>query len=109
MMTKKEIRREMEETAYYSNIVDYFRAKVSGIEVTDDGDVIIRGLGTFNGSSAPLIIYDGVEIPSIKDLVPSEIHSVEVIKDGSKAIYGFRGANGVIIITSKAAHEAVRR
>ena len=109
MMTKKEIRRELEETAYYSNIVDYFRAKVSGVEVTDDGDVIIRGLGTFNGSSAPLIIYDGVEIPSIKDLVPSEIHSVEVIKDGSKAIYGFRGANGVIIITSKAAHEAVRR
>lgn len=109
MMTKKEIRREMEETAYYSNIVDYFRAKVSGVEVTDDGDVIIRGLGTFNGSSAPLIIYDGVEISSIKDLVPSEIHSVEVIKDGSKAIYGFRGANGVIIITSKAAHEAKKR
>ena len=106
LQTKSERAKEMEDNAYYANIVDYFRAKVSGIEVTDSGDVIIRGLGTFHGSSAPMILYDGVEIPSIKDLIPSEIHSVEVIKDGSKALYGFRGSNGVIVITSKAVYEA---
>ncbi len=107
MLTKKEQRaQEQGNEVYYSNIVDYFRAKVTGIDVSDDGNIVIRGVGTFMGSSAPLILYDGVEIPSIKEVIPSEIHDVEVIKDGSKAIYGFRGGNGVILITSKAAWEA---
>ncbi len=106
MQTKKELAKEMEDNAYFANIIDYFRAKVSGVEVSDDGALVVRGLGTFNGSSAPLILFDGQEIPSIKDLIPSEIHSIEVIKDSSKALYGFRGGNGVIIITSKVAHEA---
>ena len=109
MQTKKELAKEREDNAYFANIIDYFRAKVSGVDVSEDGALVVRGLGTFNGSSAPLILFDGQEIPSIKDLIPSEIHSVEVIKDSSKALYGFRGANGVIIITSKVAHEAKKR
>ena len=71
-----------------------------------DGLITIRGTGSFVNTRGPLILYDGTEIQSIKDLTPNDIHDVEVIKDGSKAIYGFRGADGVVIITSKEAYEA---
>ena len=106
MLTKKERREAEEDNAYYTSIIDYFRAKCPGVDVTDGGKLIIRGPSSFHASTDPLILYDGTEIPSILELIPSEIHSIEVIKDGSQAQYGFRGANGVVIITSKIAHEA---
>lgn len=60
----------------------------------------IRGVGT-NGSGDPLYIIDGVRAGGIEYLDPSEIASVDVLKDASAAIYGMDGANGVIIITTK--------
>lgn len=63
--------------------------------------VRIRGTGT-NGSSEPLYIVDGIRTGSIDYLDPSEIASVEVLKDAaSAAIYGAEGANGVVIISTK--------
>jgi len=62
--------------------------------------VNIRGVGT-NGSADPLYIVDGVRAGGIEYLDPSEIASVDVLKDASAAIYGMDGANGVIIITTK--------
>ncbi|BAV08901.1 TonB-linked outer membrane protein, SusC/RagA family [Filimonas lacunae] len=62
--------------------------------------ITIRGVGT-NGSSNPLYIIDGVRAGGIEYLDPSEIASVDVLKDASAAIYGMDGANGVIIITTK--------
>ena len=94
---------------HYSSVVDWFRANVTGIEVSDDGLITIRGAGSFVNTRGPLIFLDGAEISTIMDVDPNQIHSVEVLKDGSKAIYGFRGADGVVLITSKAAHEAKKR
>lgn len=63
----------------------------------------IRGIGTINASSSPLYIVDGIPIgDNMKDLNPNDIASIEVLKDASSAaIYGARGSNGVILITTK--------
>lgn len=67
--------------------------------------VNIRGLGTI-GDSAPLYVVDGVANGSISALNPSDIESVDVLKDAaSAAIYGARAANGVILITTKKGKE----
>lgn len=66
--------------------------------------VTIRGLGTVNGSSAPLYIMDGVPIEPnyFQTINPNDIQSATVLKDASaKALYGSRGSNGVIVITTK--------
>lgn len=61
----------------------------------------IRGIGTFNDSS-PVFVVDGVILPNIDYLNAADIESIEVLKDASAtAIYGSRGANGVIIVTTK--------
>lgn len=63
--------------------------------------VTIRGMGTI-GNANPLYIVDGVSVGSIDYLSPSDIESIDVLKDGaSAAIYGSRAANGVIIVTTK--------
>ena len=95
---------EMDQVTYRT-LEDYLLAKVSGIEISSGGDIIIRGMGTFNGSSKPLIFFDGAEVFDTSGINPNDIHSVDVIKDGSTASYGMRGSNGVILITSKAAYE----
>ena len=65
--------------------------------------VRIRGIGTINGSSAPLYVVDGVQVGTNANFLnPSDIESIEVLKDASAtAIYGSAGANGVIMITTK--------
>jgi TonB-linked SusC/RagA family outer membrane protein len=66
--------------------------------------VTIRGIGSINGSTQPLYVLDGVPIESgvFSTLNPSDFESVTVLKDASStAIYGSRGSNGVIVITSK--------
>ena len=95
---------EMDQVTYRT-LEDYLLAKVSGIELSSGGDIIIRGMGTFNGSSKPLILFDGAEVFDTSTVNPVDIHSVDVIKDGSTASYGMRGSNGVILITSKAAYQ----
>jgi TonB-dependent starch-binding outer membrane protein SusC len=64
--------------------------------------IIIRGMGTINASSEPLYVVDGVQAININDLNPNDITSIEVLKDASSAaIYGARGSNGVVLITTK--------
>jgi TonB-linked SusC/RagA family outer membrane protein len=72
-------------------------------EVGSDAVMKIRGqIGSLYGGSAPLILLDNVEIPSIQLVNPSDIESISVLKDAaSTSIYGSRGAFGVILITSK--------
>jgi len=70
----------------------------------NSGTVIIRGIGSINGSSAPLYIMDGVQISAAQfgALNPNDIESINILKDASStSIYGSRGANGVIVITTK--------
>jgi len=84
------------------------QGKVTGVQVTSTsgapgaGPVVrVRGVGTFNNSS-PIYVVDGVILDNISFLNSADIASMEVLKDASAtAIYGSRGANGVIIITTK--------
>jgi TonB-dependent SusC/RagA subfamily outer membrane receptor len=71
--------------------------------VTSDNRIIIRGIGTNSDATDPLILVDGVETTDLSTLNPMYVESVDVIKDGSSAIYGMQGANGVIIIKTTAA------
>lgn len=85
----------------YRDIYEYLEGRVAGVEVTSDKRIIIRGVGTFNGSTDPLILVDGQEWHDISALNPNDVKSVDVLKGSSIAIYGIRGANGVILITTK--------
>lgn len=87
--------------------------KLAGVQVTTtegspDAEVSIRvrGGGSITQSNQPLFIVDGFPVESIADIPPSDIESMDVLKDASStAIYGSRGANGVIIITTKSGKE----
>lgn len=91
-----------------SNISTMLEGKVSGVQVTSDGQpgadptVRIRGVGSF-GSTSPLYVIDGVPMgTSIRDFSSNDIETIQVLKDASAAaIYGSRAANGVILITTK--------
>ena len=72
----------------------------SGLPGADDPVILIRGQSSFNGSS-PLILVDGVE-RSFTQIDPNEVADITVLKDASAtAVYGVRGANGVILVTTK--------
>ena len=89
------------EAQTYSNMYDYLRGRVPGVQVTSDNRIIIRGIGTNSDATDPLILVDGVEMSDLSGINPSDVDSVDVIKDGSSAIYGMQGANGVIIIKTR--------
>ena len=73
----------------------------SGEPGADAADIYVRGIATFTGSSSPLIQVDGVE-REMSQIDPNEIESITVLKDASAtAVFGVRGANGVILITTK--------
>ncbi len=87
--------------------------KMAGVSVvTTEGDpdadikIRVRGGGSITQDSAPLYIVDGFPVESINDIPSSEIQSIDVLKDAfSTAIYGSRGANGVVIVTTKSAEK----
>ena len=93
------------EVQTYSSVYDYLRGRVPGVMVTSDNRIIIRGIGTNSDATDPLILVDGVEMTDLSGINPSDIQSVDVIKDGSSAIYGMRGANGVILIKTIGSHD----
>ena len=96
-----------------SNVSEAMTGKMAGVNITTtegspDADVKIRvrGGGSLSQDNSPLYIVDGFPVTSISDISPSEIQSIDVLKDASStAIYGARGANGVIIITTKEGKE----
>ena len=87
--------------------------KMAGVSVvTTEGDpdadikIRVRGGGSITQDSSPLYIVDGFPVESINDISSSEIASIDVLKDAfSTAIYGSRGANGVVIVTTKSAEK----
>lgn len=85
----------------YRDIYDYLEGRVAGVEVTYDKRIIVRGANTVNGSTDPLILVDGQEWQDISSLNPNDIKSIDVLKGSATAIYGVRGSNGVILITTK--------
>ena len=90
------------------NAIQALQGKVAGVQVIASdapgqaSTVIIRGLGTVQGGRVPLFVVDGVLTNNINNINSSDIKSMNVLKDAaSLAIYGNRGANGVIIVTTK--------
>lgn len=96
-----------------SNVSEAMTGKLAGVNITTtegspDADVKIRvrGGGSISQDNSPLYIVDGFPVSTISDIAPSEIATIDVLKDASStAIYGARGANGVIIITTKSGSE----
>jgi TonB-dependent SusC/RagA subfamily outer membrane receptor len=86
----------------YSNIYDLIKGRFAGVQVVN-GEIIIRGINSINSSSAALIIVDGVPVDgsALSSIPPVQVKSINVIKDGSSAIYGSRGANGVVLVETK--------
>lgn len=92
------------------NPADALNGRVSGVLVTKasnrpgaDMSIQIRGLNSFNYSNEPLYVIDGVPSSSgMRHINPEDIESIDILKDASScAIYGSRGANGVVIVTTK--------
>lgn len=86
----------------YSNIFEMIEGQFPGVEVRNQ-EIIIRGNDSFSLSSAALIVLDGVIVESdmLRTIRPVEVKNISVIKDGSAAVYGSRGANGVVIIETR--------
>ncbi|WP_373056658.1 SusC/RagA family TonB-linked outer membrane protein [Zunongwangia sp. H14] len=92
-----------------SSVAETLTGRLAGVQVlSTEGspdaeiNIRIRGNGSLTQDSSPLIIVDGFPVSSMSDISPTDIASISVLKDASStAIYGSRGANGVIIITTK--------
>lgn len=86
----------------YSNMIDAIVNSSPSITYSGGG-IIIRGEGSLLGSNYALILVDGMEsnMSQLSALPPSDVKSIDILKGGSAAIYGVRGANGVVIITTK--------
>lgn len=102
----------------YSNPMGLLQGKVAGLTIVNPNgsdpmanpNIILRGTGTLTSGQGPLIIIDGVAGADMKNISPEEIESMDVLKDGAAAaIYGTRGSNGVIIITTKRAKSGASR
>ena len=73
----------------------------SGAPGSDGATLNVRGQSTYNNSGA-IVVVDGIERPNFGDIDPNEIENISVLKDAaSTAVYGIRGANGVIVVTTK--------
>jgi len=96
----------------FTNAMGLLQGKVAGLTISnpDGGDpnasyeILLRGANTLSAGQGPLIIIDGVVAADVRNINFQEVETIDVLKDGSAAaIYGTRGTNGVIIITTKRA------
>lgn len=117
--TKKEVtgsvaslRSEDFDKGSFTNVAGMLQGKVAGLTVTNPSggdpnasfEILLRGTNTLKAGQGPLIIIDGVVDADIRNINFQEVESIDVLKDGSAAaIYGTRGTNGVVIITTKRA------
>lgn len=88
--------------------IQAIQGKAAGVNIVTNDEpganpsIRVRGLGTLMGSRDPLYIIDGVESYSMNNLAPGDIQTMDILKDASSlAIYGQKGANGVVVITTK--------
>lgn len=96
-----------------SNIAQAMQGKIPGVNISSqDGrpdasvSIRVRGGGSISQSNEPLILVDGITVSSLNDIPADQVESIDVLKDASStAIYGARGANGVILVTTKGAKE----
>jgi TonB-dependent SusC/RagA subfamily outer membrane receptor len=84
----------------YKDIYEMLRGK-PGVQVNGRSVRVQGGINSLQMSSEPLYVVDGVIVNSVDDVLPQTVKSIEILKGSSAAIYGSRGANGVILITLK--------
>lgn len=92
-----------------TNALKSLQGKVAGLDITQSSgqpgasiSLTMRGNRSLKADNNPLVLVDGIDYGSFVDINPTDIESIEVLKDiSSTAIYGTKGANGVIIITTK--------
>ena len=98
----------------YNNVFDLLRDE-PGVYVAPGGGngvmpkIYIRGISTNTENTQPLFVVDGILTDNVTYLLPEDIYSVEVLKDGTASIYGMQGQNGVIIFRTKSAVEQEQR
>jgi TonB-dependent SusC/RagA subfamily outer membrane receptor len=90
----------------FARVEHMIQAKFAGVQVTQapGGFAIrIRGTGSFNSSNEPLVLIDGVtrSVSDLGKLSPKDIDRIAIVKDASASFYGVRGANGVILISTR--------
>ncbi|MEX0987885.1 MAG: TonB-dependent receptor [Bacteroidales bacterium] len=103
------IREEDIATTRSTNVIEALQGKVAGLDMVRSSgeagsgyDILLRGARSLTASNEPIYIVDGIDYGSNVNINPNDIASMEVLKDASStAIYGSRGANGVILITTK--------
>lgn len=91
------------------NVSDALQGRMAGVSVlsgsgnpTEDNTIRVRGINSITAETGPLVVIDGFIGGSLQALNPSDIQSIEVLKDASAtAVYGSRGANGVLLVTTK--------
>lgn len=86
----------------YLDIYDLIKGQFAGVQVVGT-EIHIRGENSINSSNAALIVIDGIimDNSTLNTLHPLEVKNIHVIKDGSAAVYGSRGSNGVVLIETK--------
>lgn len=89
-----------DKNASYTNIYEMIRGQVPGVQVNGTS-ILIRGHSSVNASSEPLYVVDGMVVSGIGHISPREVKSITVLKGSDAAIYGVKGAAGVIVITMK--------
>lgn len=86
----------------YRDMTELIKGRLAGVQVINNR-LVIRGINSVTGGDEPLILIDGIQsnYATLKNLPPSMVKNISVIKDASAAIYGTRAANGVVIIETK--------
>lgn len=86
----------------FRDIYDYLRGKVAGLNISTTNVIRVRGTASWDGGRTPLLILNGVPVDddTFGDIVPTTIRNVKVLKGPETSIYGVRGANGVIEVTT---------
>lgn len=100
---------EIMETKVATNVVDFLKGNIAGVNISVDnnasggGSIEVRGPASLTAATSPLIVLDGsIYYGNISDINPNDIESIDVLKDASStAVYGSKGSAGVVLITTK--------
>ena len=88
-------------TGIYRDIYDLIRGRLTGVSVSRDNKITIRGVSSIGNISEPLFVVDGLIVSSIDYISPNNVKSISVLKGAEASIYGSQGSSGVIIIKTK--------
>ena len=90
-----------EDISSYNTIFDMIRGRVAGVVVSQNNRIRIRGVNSPNSTSEPLYVVDGTPVYTIDYILPINVKDIKILKGSDASIYGSRGANGVVVITTK--------